>query len=58
VIEITLPCIEYVKSAVGVVESDEPKMIFLLSFTYGSEIAKTPAAESSRELQCFFRRRD
>jgi hypothetical protein len=36
-----------------VVESDELNVICLLSFTCGSEIAKTLASESSRELRCF-----
>jgi hypothetical protein len=50
VIEITLPFIEYVKSAGVVVESDELKVICLLSFTSLNERLPNRGAEASWEL--------
>ena len=38
VIEITFPCIEYLKSTAAVVESDEAKVICLPSFRCGFQI--------------------
>jgi hypothetical protein len=55
VIEITLARIEYVKSVtVLLVNSDEPKVICLLFLTSGSDVAKRPASESSRQCGLMF----